>query len=295
MDTAIAVDLGATHVRVGRVDRNGTIEDIRRDKVAGLDGEDITKKVIALISDVMDSRTERIGISAAGPVDTIKGCVVGSPNMRADEVSLTKPVFEEFKIPVKLLTDCKAGAIGEHVFGAAKNTDNVAYITVSTGIGCGVLQNGILVTGADGNAGEAGHFIVDTCYKMPCGCGGNGHWESCCSGTGIPAFFKRWCATEHIECIAGTADEILHLAHEPESPYAPFFAMLKTFNARGLQSVVCAYNPSMIVLDGPVALNHRWLFSDLEPAYLRRPAIVFSGLDGNAPLLGAAAYALKLY
>ena len=293
MKRVIAVDLGATNVRVARILETGIIETREKDNVAGLNGKEITEKIAALIAGQTDGTVSAIGISTAGPVDLERGCVVGSPNMHAAEIELVKPLEEQFGLPVKMLTDCKAGVLGEYRFGAGTSCNNLAYLTISSGIGCGVLQNGMLIEGADGNAGEAGHFMVDTCYSMPCGCGGNGHWEGYCSGANMPKFFALWCKRHNKSCSEPDTEKILLQAEAGTEPYASFAAEIKRFNAAGIQSVICAYNPSRIVLDGPVALHHRWLFSDLDLPYLRNPEIVFSGLNGNAPLLGAAAYALE--
>ncbi|HJJ36733.1 MAG TPA: ROK family protein [Methanocorpusculum sp.] len=293
MRRVVAVDLGATNVRVARIREDGTLDDLRKETVRGLEGDEITEKIATLIAETADRTCEAIGISTAGPVDLGRGCVVHSPNMHAAEIKLTKPLAETCGMPVKMLTDCKAGVLGEYRFGAGKSCRNLAYITISSGIGCGVLEDGMLIAGADGNAGEAGHFIVDTAYNLPCGCGGNGHWECYCSGANIPKFFAAWCKRHDKPCSETRTEQILAKAADGAEPYASFAAEIKRFNAAGIQSVICAYNPERIVLDGPVALNHRWLFSDLKTSYLRRPELVFSSLDGNAPLLGAAAYAFE--
>ena len=118
-----------------------------------------------------------IGISTAGPVNQKAGSVVGSPNMNCSEIFLRDPLASLFHIPAVMLSDCKAGAVGEYFFGGADTAHTLVYLTISTGLGCGVIANGSLLTGADGNAGEVGHIVVDTRYNILCGCGGTGHWQ----------------------------------------------------------------------------------------------------------------------
>ena len=293
MDSVIAVDLGGTNVRVARVLRDGTIVSFQQTGVSGItEGTEIAATIADLIETVMvDSSPLAIGVSTAGPVDIRTGSVVHSPNMQAESISLVSPLLDRFQIPVHMLTDCKAGALGEHVFGCRE--DNLVYITVSTGIGGGVLQNGRILMGADGNAGEIGHLIVDTSYNLQCGCGGVGHWEAFCSGSGIPRFFELWCKTRKIDITPMTVAEILNRADAGDEPYVSFARELSRLNTCGLQAVICAYNPSVIVLDGPIALQHPSLFAGDVGIYLSKPKILFSKLQGRAPLLGAAAYAFQ--
>ena len=133
------------------------------------------------------------GSSACGPIDHRWGSVVRPPNLPFREIPLAGPLGEEFGLPVRLANDCHAGVLGEVIFGAAGGRRNLVYITFSTGIGGGVICNGRLVLGREGNAAEIGHFHVDTTYNLPCGCGGTGHWEGYASGRFIPRFFARWC------------------------------------------------------------------------------------------------------
>lgn len=291
MDTVVAVDLGATNVRTACIERDGSILQFDRETVAGIaDGREITARIIDLIDRVSDGyHPHSIGISTAGPINLHTGCVEHSPNMRASSISLIPPLSKKFRCHVRMLTDCKAGALGEYTYGSGNGCENLVYITFSTGIGCGVLEQGKIVSGNDGNAGEVGHFIVDTSYPVMCGCGEYGHWEAYCSGIGIPKFFS----VRYPKRSGLSADEILTRANNGDEPYVSFARELTELNTRGLQSVICAYNPSLIVLDGPIARHHPELFSGNLDSYLHPPKMIVSTLTGNAPLLGAAAYAFQ--
>jgi len=306
MDTTtyiVSVDLGATHVRAGIIDTDGTIIAFSRNEVGGLsDGVEIQTLIYDMISDLIKkSRTspKAIGISTAGPVDLKNGSVTCSPNMKCDRILLTEPLHDQFGIPVSMMTDCKAGALGEYYFGGGKNAGTLVYLTFSTGIGAGVIENGKLLSGSNGNASEVGHFPVDTTWNIPCGCGGTGHWEAYASGTGIPKFFRAWSA-KYAECMpnpAITAEQILNAA-EIKSPLCLSFSEeLAEINGRGLSAVIAAYNPDVIILDGPIARNYPSLIAGKMTAhidhYLTVPDIRLSTLDGNAPLLGAACAAFK--
>ena len=300
-----AVDLGATNLRCALLTEEGGFLCFQQQEVCGIkDGSAITSLIADMIEEMSDAagvQPSCIGISAAGPVDVNRGSVVHSPNMSASEISLTEPLSEKFGVPSFLLTDCKAAVYGEYLFGCGYGVSNLVYLTFSTGIGCGVLQDGKIFSGADGNAGEAGHFLVDTEYNILCGCGGSGHWEAYSSGTGIPKFFAAWnkkygLFSAEEEAMLNSAKDILSLAYTDER-MKKFASAISLMNVRGMSSVICAYNPEKIILDGPLARGYySLLFSEAVSAagsYLRAPEFEVSSLSGTAPLLGAGAYAMK--
>ena len=75
--------------------------------------------------------------------------------------------------------------MGEWIFGTGKGLKNLAYITLSSGVGGGVIVDNVLLIGKDGNAAEIGHMVIDFEGRLACNCGGRGHWEAYCSGAGI--------------------------------------------------------------------------------------------------------------
>lgn len=298
-----AVDLGATHLRTGIVDEDGKILAFSQNEVNDLtNGMDIQLLICTMIDEL--SRTSRVspqavGISTAGPVDLKTGSVVGSPNMKCERIFLSGPLQERFNVPVRMMTDCKAGVLGEYYFGGAKDAATLVYLTFSTGIGAGVLDRGKLLCGSNGNASEAGHFLVDTTWDLPCGCGGIGHWEAYASGTGIPNFFRAW-SLDRIECDPKpmmNAGQILYAAEQGNPLFISFCGELAKINGRGLSSVIAAYNPDLIVLDGPIVRNYPALIAKKMTEYMDRylpaPEIRISALEGKAPLLGASVAAFK--
>jgi len=300
-----AVDLGATHLRAGIVDGEGTIKAFSQNEVKDLtNAADIRIMIADMISDLSKSlgiTPKAIGISTAGPVDLKTGSVVGSPNMKCERIFLSGPLQEKFGIPVRMMTDCKAGVLGEYYFGGAKDAATLVYLTISTGIGAGVLDQGRVLCGSNGNASEVGHILVDTTWNLPCGCGGGGHWEAYASGTGIPNFFRVW-SEDHIECDPKptmNAGQILYAAEHGSPLFCAFTEELAKINGRGLSSVVAAYNPDLIVLDGPVIRNYPALIAKKMTGYMDHylpiPEIRISALEGKAPLLGASVVAFKAF
>jgi len=302
MGRAIAVDLGATHTRAAIVTHDGEIEAsiVTRTPARETDPSRFRKFVTGTITDLAGDDTRGriagIGISVAGPVDTRQGVLLNPPNMAVRDVPLTGPISQELGLPVRIANDCHAGVLGEMYFGSGRRREDVVYITLSTGIGGGVISGGRLLHGRQGNAAEIGHFHVDSTYALPCGCGHTGHWEGYASGRYLPGFFSAWCRY-HARPHWGPdrAEEIFASAREGDDDVLRFIGDLARINARGISDVIVAYDPDLIILDGAVIRSNADLL--LAPViesidrYLPLPGIVVTTLSGNAPLLGAAVIA----
>jgi glucokinase len=286
----VAVDLGATITRVALVGSDGEILDR------------ITSPTNPLPASGGAEPEERDygRMEAPAPLHQIitsirKGAVVRPPNLPFREIPLVEPLGEEFGIPVRMANDCHAGVLGEVAFGAGAGCRDLVYITLSTGIGGGVVSGGRLLLGRDGNAAEIGHFHVDSTWNLPCGCGGTGHWEGYASGRFLPRFFARWCERSGSPPGDGntsSAEGIFAAARRQEPAALGFLEALGEINGRGISDVIVAYDPSRIILDGSVVLrNEDLILPYLLPhvdRFLPPPEIRLTALDGLAPLLGAA-------
>lgn len=306
MTTVIAVDLGGTNLRAALVGSDATVLAYVAvpTPTTGSGGEVITAAIAALVEALLASPQGReattIGVASAGPLDLGRGWVVKSPNIAFPVVDIVGPLRERFGLAVSLINDARAGVLGERWAGAARGSDNAVYVTLSTGIGGGAVVNGHLLLGANGNAGEIGHIPVDTRYNLVCGCGFAGHWEGYASARYVPRFFAAWREEADLRRVVfdASSTRAIFEAARAEDPVAlAFMEALGEVNARGISGVIVAYNPEVIVLDGPLAryygdivIRHMEPFID---RYLALPRIVVSDLGGQAPLLGAAAYALE--
>ncbi|NLB01499.1 MAG: ROK family protein [Methanomicrobiales archaeon] len=306
MTTVIAVDLGGTNLRAALVDSDATVlaHASAPTPTSGSSGEVITAAIVARVEELLASPggegAAAIGVASAGPLDLGRGRVVNSPNIAFPIVEIVGPLRERFGLPVSLVNDARAGVLGEWWAGAACGSDNVVYITLSTGIGGGVVANGRLLLGMSGNAGEIGHIPIDTHYNLICGCGYAGHWEAYASAKNIPGFFAAWrerADVRHVTFDASSTRAIFAAVRAGDPVALAFMEALGEVNARGISTVVVAYEPETIVLDGPLARYYGdILIRHMEPRidrYLALPRIAVSTLDGRAPLLGAAAYALE--
>ncbi|NLA39477.1 MAG: ROK family protein [Methanomicrobiales archaeon] len=305
MTAVIAVDLGGTNLRTALVDEDAKIlaHTTTSTPASGASGRVITDAIVAGIEELLDTAGEvaAIGVASAGPLDLDRGWVTHSPNIAFPIVEITGPIAERFDLPVTLINDARAGVLGERWAGTARGSDNVVYITLSTGIGGGVVANGRLLLGMDGNAGEIGHVLVDTRYNLICGCGYRGHWEGYASAKYIPRFFAAWREEADIRRTAFDAAStraIFEAARTGDPVALAFMDALGQVNARGISTVIVAYNPGVIVLDGPLARYYGDIVIRHAEPYIDRflalPRIVVTDLGGRAPLLGAAAHALDM-
>lgn len=300
--TAVAIDLGATNLRVALISKEGVLLKKISQKVKKKEGEKaISNQIVDNVKKIIDSSITSIagiGISSIGPLDYKRGGIVNSPNIPFRFVSLLKPLKKAFALPVYLANDCTASVFGEKIFGAGKKVKNLVYITISTGIGGGAIVDGHLLFGRDGNATEIGHLIVDTKYNLLCSCKkGYGHWEGLASGRNIPRFFEAWIEKSKIKVNFRykSAKDIFDAAKRGERT-AHYFVeqVLGKVNARGVSNVIVAYNPALITLGGAVVLNNEELI--LEPIkkyidhYLEPPKIKVTPLGADIGLFGAAAF-----
>jgi glucokinase len=304
MKAVIAVDLGATNTRIGLYGNTRPAADPvtfmtpRSPRDFGEITSKLTERIRQLLRVVGAKEIEGIGISVAGPVDHQSGSVVRPPNIPLARIPLETPLTAEFGTPVRIINDCHAGILGEVYFGSLSSEKNAVYLTMSTGIGAGIIAEGKILLGKGGNAGEVGHFFVDDRYNCTCGCGFPGHWEAYASGHSLPGFFTRWCADHGIDpgCGGDLAPErVFSLIRDDREKYEGFLDDLGRINARGISDIVVAYEPAGLILDGSVIRENIDLIMPFIQKYADRflplPPIHLSRLSGNAPLLGASVIA----
>lgn len=191
----IGVDIGGTWIRVAVCTADLIEQNIKLKTTRTLKENkfSITNTVKVLISELMSENNIRlnqiigIGLASAGPIDLEKGELFNNVNLGFKVVPLRKPLEEKYpEIPIYLINDCNGAVLGVHYFEAEDDEkDNLVYVTMSTGVGGGVICNGHLILGKEGNAAEVGHVIVEPQSSVECNCGAHGCWEAYSSGTGI--------------------------------------------------------------------------------------------------------------
>jgi glucokinase len=277
---ALAVDIGGTKLAAGVVDADGTVLVHRRRPTGGADGEALFATLVELVNEVRrESRVEPavVGVGCGGPM-TRGGATVSPVNIAQWRgFGLRDRLRHELDLPVWVDNDAKALTLAEGWVGAAVGVDNYLGMVVSTGVGGGVVLDGRLLDGADGNAGHIGHVVVEPDGRR-CGCGGIGCLEAEASGTAIAAMTGRPAAEADAAMVRRTG----------------------TLVGRAVASVANLLDLQMVVVAGSVALGFGAPFfaaaqSEINVRarleYSRPTTIVPAGLGADAPLIGAAAVA----
>jgi glucokinase len=251
-----------------------------------------------------------VAIGAPGPSNPETGILFTSPNLPGwEDVAIVSILEEAFDKPVFLINDANAAAFAEFRFGAAKGRRHVIYITVSTGIGGGVILDGRLYTGAVGTAGELGHMTIDD-KGPPCNCGNVGCWETLASGTALAREGRRkiqeGAETSILEYASGDIDRVdakaIQLAAEKGDAVAQeLIAQTGYYLGVGLANLLNMFNPEMIVIGGGLAnIGDRIFIPAYQTAKERAYDIAYSAVrfapakfGRNSGVLGAAAYAYE--
>lgn len=307
----MVVDVGATNTRVG-IGTRGKILDKKVFRTPRSGGEDaVANAIIKTVEDYYSGFIERvkaIGIASIGPLDIRRGRVVNTPNLPIRNFELLEPLREYFSKPVYVLNDAVAGAYGEYYYGAGKGFSNVVYITMSTGLGGGVIVDNHLLIGKMGNAHEIGHIVVKYDSKVRCGCGGFGHWEAYASGSGIPRLariladeYKGPVTDAYIETINGVIDAKRLFDYYRRGDLFAKRVVDEVINASiaGLSTVINVYDPEVVTIGGPVFLyNQDILYEPIVKGVSQhlvtvKPLIKPTPLGEDVVLYGALALAVN--
>lgn len=282
MTSVLAVDFGGTKTALASVDAQGVIRD-RRKLPAARTLEASVEQVAAAIGDAPAA-----GIIVPG-IYTPQSGTAWCPNLwGTDEVPLLAALRAKLSVPVAIDSDRAGYVLGEAWQGAARGIRDVAYVSISTGIGVGILSDGRIVRGAHGIAGAAGWFALDPDWNPEYG--RTGCWEAESAG---PALARRF-----------GADDAAAVTAAARSGDAAALAVLRRaarYIAMGVANLISVLNPEVIVLGGGVVQGAGDLLLEPVRAEVRRWAqpiaasrcrIELTQLGEDAGLLGAARLAL---
>ena len=261
-------------------------------------------------ADVAVSALTAIGVGAPGISNPETGILFTSPNLpRWRDVPLRDIMQERLGKRTFLINDANAAALGEFYFGAARGARNFIYITISTGIGGGIVIDGKIYGGAIGAAGEVGHMTIDDNGPI-CNCGNKGCWETLASGTALAREarhrIEEGVRTSILEYAEGevekvTAQVIHKAAEQGDSLAKELIARTGYYVGVGLANLINIFNPELIVIGGGLSNIGDML---LEPAFevageraykeaFQTVRFASAELGRNSGVLGAAAFALR--
>ena len=288
----VGVDIGGTWIRAAICSMDLSEENIKIKTTRTLKEHEysISNSVILLISELLaeyDINIEDIigiGLASAGPLDMEKGEIFNNANLGFKVIPLIEPLQDRFpEIPIYLINDCNASVLGIHYFEAEEyEKDNLVYITMSTGIGGGVICNSHLLLGKEGNAAEIGHAIVEPHSDYQCNCGAYGCWEVFSSGTGIKnraleALEKSTLNSKILMFMVDndpsriTAKEIFQAAKGADKFSKSIIEMSLYYNKIGVGLVNNFYDCSSIYFGGSLMKDHGLIIPSLLEQFKRDP------------------------
>lgn len=236
--------------------------------------------LVTMADAILEGRPDAVGISCGGPLDAEKGLILSPPNLPGwDRVAIGDYLQKHYGVPVQLQNDANACALAEWKFGAAKGCRNAVFLTFGTGLGAGLILNGQLYDGTNGNAGEVGHIrLADT---GPVGYGKAGSFEGFCSGGGIAqlgAALAEAQLTPPAYCRGSepiTAKAIAAAAWAGDETAKEVYRISGEQLGKGLSALVDILNPEVIVI-GSIFARCRELLWDSTKAVLEKEALAVS-------------------
>lgn len=307
---AVAVDLGGTRFRVALGTAEGELEwRVSRPTEVEQGVQAVLERMYAAVEEALSAAGDRgtvkgIGIAAPGPLDPWTGVIHNPPNMPGwDGIPIRQLFQERFGLPVQVANDANLAAVGEHRYGAGRGCSHMVYVTVSTGIGGGVIVDGRLLLGHCGYAGEVGHMTIDLHGPVDA-CGNVGCLEALASGTAIGRRARDLVlsgaetALSQVPIEDITARTVTELAYQGDTVARQLLRDAGVALGVGMVNLAHLLNPQRIILGGGVSLNAGPLLWDPMLETLRTRAmtpcqrqteIVPAGLGDDAGLLGGVA------
>ena len=265
----IGIDIGGTKLATVVADKNGNIlQKVRKPTESQKGPHHTVQLLLDMVDDVLDlaglgrDDISGIGVSCGGPLDTKTGIIYSPPNLPGwDALPLKEVIESEFHIPTIIENDANASALAEARFGGGRGYDYVLYMTMSTGIGGGIVANGEIYHGANDSAGEVGHQILLPDGPL-CGCGQYGCLEALCSGPSIARRAQKTVADQPSTKILGLAggqidrirsEHVLQAARDGDALAVALVEETAYYMGWGIANLVNILNPQIVLL-GTIAV-----------------------------------------
>jgi glucokinase len=294
MPVAGAIDIGGTKIAMGIVDAQGSIlAQADTPTAPELGYQAGLERISAILRGLLIECGQSIagvGIGSTGPIDPETGVYGDAGTLPGWQGSpLAADLERLFGVRVAVENDADAAALGEAAWGAGRGSRSLLYVTISTGIGVGIILDGRLYRGAGGAHPEIGHHVIDASGPA-CYCRANGCWESLASG---PAM-EGWVNAQRGEALS--AWRICELARQGDPLALQAVDRAAHYLGLGLANLVTMFCPPKIVLGGGMMQSADLLLAPALEVVKRictqvpaeNTSIVLAGLDAQSGLLGAA-------
>lgn len=306
MRTIVSIDIGGTRLRAAAY-KQDQFQPISQKRVETKAKEpNAFGRLINLLEDIWpkNENVDAIGVSSPGPVDPHTGVIMVTPNIKEwRDFPITAKLTDHFGIPAYLDNDANLAGLAEWKFGAGQGHHNVLYLTVSTGVGGGVIINDQLLQGHHGLAAELGHTTIQADGPL-CGCGQPGHLESFSSGTGIERFVVEQLKAGRESLLQpdkkNSAHAISEAAKQGDALSIEAYQNAGKYLGIGVANFLHAFDPSIVIFGGGVSQSGPLLFDSfhvslkervIHSRYLEGLVITRAELGDDSGLLGARALA----
>lgn len=306
----IGIDMGGTKISTALADLSGKVLSQCTIPTNAFEGEEVVlNRILITIDTVMSEagkapvNVKAIGIGSPGPLDCKNGIILTTPNLPFENFNLVQPIENKYNVPAYLDNDANVAAIGEYMLGEGRGTQNMLYVTVSTGIGGGAILNGKIYRGHTSNALEIGHMtIVEDGVK--CNCGNYGCAEAYASGTAIGRqgrqAVKNFEQTSLSEYSNITSFEVFKEAKKGDKVSKEILDKSLNYLGICIANLVAVFDPEVIVIGGGVSKGGQIVFDKIREVVDTRCfksmaescRIVPAGLGADAGVLGAVALAI---
>ncbi|WP_168581316.1 ROK family protein [Gephyromycinifex aptenodytis] len=309
MSLTVGLDIGGTKLAGAVVDEEGNVLARARRETPASATSDIVSAAADLVDELAgDHDVVGVGVACAGFIDRSGTTVMFAPNLPWRDEPLKAKLEDLTRLPVQLLNDANAAAWGEFVHGSAADVDHMVFLTIGTGVGGGIVENGRLLRGAFGVAAELGHIRMVPGGRL-CGCGVHGCLEQYASGTALVRAARELVASgdQRGEGLAArcsgdprslTGPDVTKAAQEGDIGALSLIAELGRWIGEGAASIGSVLDPEVIVIGGGVASAGALLLDPAAEAYEEyvtgrgyRPYASWrlASLGNEAGMIGAAA------
>ncbi|MBM7624192.1 ROK family glucokinase [Sporohalobacter salinus] len=311
----IGVDLGGTKILTALANLQGEI--VAKDRLS-TEAEQGKKKVIDRILTTIDQvltksnltkkEIEAIAIGSPGPLNVEEGIIYQAPNLGWKNVNLKQVLESKLDIPVFVENDANAAALGAKWFGVGQNKDNLIYLTISTGIGSGIIIDGKLYHGASDSSGEVGHMVIEANSDIKCNCGDYGCWEAIASGTALGRLAREKINSGSSSLMKELVDSVEEIdgkivtqaAAQGDKVAQKVLQRVINYLGTGISNLINILNPEIIVIGGGVSQAGDMVLEPIRDIALKRametPAkeveIVPTQLGDDIGVIGAVTKAL---
>ncbi len=312
-DFILVLDLGGTQFRLALANRDGKLLSRYAAPTQAAQSQRrligrINRAIREITSDIDLKQVLGMGVAVAGLVNPETGVLLCSPNLpRLSNVRLKALLEREIKAPVWLANDASLAALGEHRFGAGRGFSHLVYITVSTGIGGGVIIDNGLFLGGQGYAAEIGHMVIDPDGPR-CACGNMGCLEAFASGSAIARMALEELARGGVSIITSLAEddlsrvtaEMVARAAQSGDPLAEeIMDRAGTSLGIGVVNLLHLFDPELVIIGGGVSRAGELILGPVRRVIAERAMsgfkgakVVTSALGDDSGLLGAVAWVL---